>query len=661
MSEYSEYSDYLFIVSELFLVSLLIISLPIFTLKENFSLKKVKTNYYQIVGYFFLFSFSLYFLLNIIIFTAETFAFNYTLSISTFSWILKLFLIIIFLICLLMAVLEHNINQDIKSKQNINPKSLPTQEPFEFFYVLGFHFIGIIILLLSNDLLIMFLGLELQSFSLYILIGLQRTKIISVETSIKYYILGGLSSCFILFGSSIIYGFTGLINFSDIATLLNNSFDLNYPIVIGIILMLIGFLIKLGVAPFHVWVPEIYNGVSNIVLLILLTLPKIGLILFLIKYIFCFFFIFNTIIYSLLIMSVFFSIVLGTMAALNQVYLKKFIAGSAIVNTGYLIIGFLKISEESLFCTILYLIVYVIQIILVFSTVMILKDKNNQTITTFNDLKPLLATYRVFTYVLALNLFSMAGLPPLLGFFAKFYILNYLIDINAFYILIVVVLLSCITAFYYIKILHFLGSHDFEKEEMANRKREEENIIKLYSSREAYFAPIKKKGSYRNNKNTENTTQTESNINTENITKTENIENTSTTESNINTENKPQFFVKLNYVILLIIIGFSILNLLFFVVPWIFIDILQSEIMMLIYNYFIYLKTEIMNINFSTLFNRTEISLEIESVSSNISPTIVEIEMKTNIDTIPVDNVKINSDSNSTWYQTIKKKWNNIW
>lgn len=524
-------SDFLFISSEIFLVSVLVVSLPLFTILEKMKVKKSQTNYYRIVGYFFLFLFGIYYLLNLIIFNVESFAFNYTLSTSSLIWILKLFLIIVFLICLLIAIIEHNIIQNTKSKENVIPNSSPIKEPFEFFYVLGFHFIGIIILLLANDLLVMFLGLELQSFSLYILIGLQRKKIISIETSIKYYILGGLSSCFILFGSSIIYGFTGLINFSDIAILLNNSFDLNYPIVIGIILMLIGFLIKLGVAPFHVWVPEIYNGVSNIVLLILLTLPKIALIIFLIKYIFCFFFIFNTILYSLLGASVLLSIALGSVAALNQVYLKRFIACSAIVNSGYLLIGFIRISEESLFCIILYLIVYVIQMILVFSTFMILKDKNNQTITTFKDLKPFLATYRVFAYVVALNLFSMAGLPPLLGFFAKFYIFVYLIEINSFYILIFLVILSCLTAFYYIKIIQFFVTEDDD------------------------------------NKN-------------KTITIT--------------------FFAKLNRGILMIIMLFSVLNLLFFAIPWLFIDILQMETLLFIHNYFINLPNEIMEFSFSS-------------------------------------------------------------
>merc|ERR1712000_706638 len=109
----------------------------------------------------------------------------------------------------------------------------------------------------------MFVSLELQSFGLYILVGIQQKRIISTETSIKYYILGGISSSIILFGSSIIYGFTTFINFNDIALYLSTSSEINYPVLLGLFLISLGFLFKLGVAPFHVWVPEVYQNAPS--------------------------------------------------------------------------------------------------------------------------------------------------------------------------------------------------------------------------------------------------------------------------------------------------------------------------------------------------------------------------------------------------------------
>jgi NADH-quinone oxidoreductase subunit N len=182
--------------------------------------------------------------------------------------------------------------------------------PFESNFILGFLFIGIIFLIYSFDFLTMFLNLELQNFALYILMNIQRNKKIVVETSIKYYIIGGVSSGFILYGISLIYLTTGKINFFDLILYFYNIQDFNSILFLGILFIFCGLFIKLGLAPFHFWVPQIYSGAPNFIMLILLSLPKFVLILVFIKLYFFVFSFTHNIFFPLISFSIILSLIL---------------------------------------------------------------------------------------------------------------------------------------------------------------------------------------------------------------------------------------------------------------------------------------------------------------------------------------------------------------
>ena len=211
---------------------------------------------------------------------------------------------------------------------------------FEIYYLIILCIFGGYFIILSNDLLTLFLALELYNFGLYILIGLHTNRIINTEITIKYFLISSLSTALIIFGISLIFGFTGILNLNDLTIFFINTTQFNYPIMLSIIFIMIGIFIKLGAAPFHFWSPDIYEGASNLVNLILLIIPKIILIGLLFK-LFCSTFLYfsyiNTILVYLIIFSSFY---FGTFGAINQIKIKKFLTFSGISNLGFYLCPF---------------------------------------------------------------------------------------------------------------------------------------------------------------------------------------------------------------------------------------------------------------------------------------------------------------------------------
>lgn len=316
------------IISEIFT---LIMFLYIFCLQLiPYGRIKVKTN-----AYTFTYSIGLLALITVIIqFILMSTKLNLSWSISNFCLELNtvtnyfLYLLIISVILCLIFIIKINI---IQFQQILK---------FEIYYLLILCITGGSFIILSNDLLILFLALELYNFGLYSIIGLQQNRVINTEISIKYYLISAISSSFIIFGISLIYGFSGILNFNELSLFLINSTQFNYPLILGIIFVLIGIFIKLGAAPFHFWTPDIYEGASNIINIILLTLPKIILICLLFKLMcstFLFFSFTNTILAYIIILSSFY---FGTFGAINQIKIKKFLTYSGISNIGLCLLHF---------------------------------------------------------------------------------------------------------------------------------------------------------------------------------------------------------------------------------------------------------------------------------------------------------------------------------
>jgi len=316
------FNDVFLIISEILLLTsfLYILSLQLLT---HGGLKVTKNAYTFTSSVGILIFISLIIQFNLVFFKLNLSysVFNDCLEFNSITNYFINFLIIITSICLIFII-------------KINYVQFQQILKFEIYYLIILCLTGGLFIILSNDLLILFLSLELYNFGLYSIIGLQQNRIINTEISIKYYLVSALSSSFILFGISLIYGFSGLLNLNELNLFFIDCENLNLTLILGFSLILIGIFIKLGAAPFHFWTPDIYEGASNIVNLILLTLPKIILTSLLIKIIFStvIYFSFNiTILMYILILCSFY---FGTFGAIHQIKIKKFFNFSGISNFG---------------------------------------------------------------------------------------------------------------------------------------------------------------------------------------------------------------------------------------------------------------------------------------------------------------------------------------
>ncbi len=368
----------------------------------------------------------------------------------------------------------------------------------EYSLIVLFSTLGSSLLLSSGNLLSMYLSIELQSFGVYILASIYRDSESATNAGLKYFLLGGLSSCLILLGSVLIYSYTGVINFEDIYSLLvSSNSDINTILQLGLILIFIGFFFKIAAAPFHNWAPDVYNDVPSIVTTWLTIMPKIAIIILAAEII-------TTVnldilsstalwplwhpyglplvsinnlnlIKNLLLISSFLSLIIGTIVGLAQVKIKRLLAYSTISHVGFLLLALSINTEESLESLIFYLIQYsftnlnLFLILLSFGYIMKKNLTNSNMpeeksdISLISELKGQFITNPLLSLSLAISLFSMAGIPPLLGFFAKAGVLYSSTQNGYYFISIIAIIVSVISAYYYlqiIKVMHFDSNND---------------------------------------------------------------------------------------------------------------------------------------------------------------------------------------------------------
>ena len=323
---------------------------------------------------------------------------------------------------------------------------------YEFPILILFASIGMLIMVSSNDLLSMFIGLELQSLSLYVLASLNRNSLLSSEAGIKYFILGALSSGLLLFGISYIYGFTGNTNFNLIAVNYNSD---SLGLLIGIVFVCAGLAFKVSAVPFHMWTPDVYQGAPTPITGFFALAPKIAAMGLLVR------FLFNSFgeIYSdwqqIIIFISIASMVLAAFAAIAQTNIKRLMAYSSIGHIGYALIGIACVSSEGLRSLIIYLMIYLVMNIAVFSFILSMKRKD-EYFENISDLSGLYKNHPLASIMISLTMFSLAGIPPLAGFFGKFYIFMSAIESNMFALSIIGVLASVVGAFYYLRIVKII-------------------------------------------------------------------------------------------------------------------------------------------------------------------------------------------------------------
>jgi len=381
-------------------------------------------------------------LLNVNNYLYNLTVFDNLLIIDSFGNNIKTFALITS-ICVLLFCLNYN------KLDNINN--------FEFPLLLTLTILGTLLLISSYDLMSMYLSLELQSFCSYILAAFKRNSEFSSEAGLKYFILGAFSSGFLLFGCSLIYGFTGSTSYKNLFLF---SFNLNFNFLcfdgflLGIIFLIISFLFKVSAAPFHFWSPDIYEGSPTIITVFFVVIPKLGIFIFFLRLFFDslygFFFFWQT----LILLSSFCSMLIGSLGAIWQLKLKRLLAFSSINHVGFMLICLCCSSFESIFAFIFYLFVYIIMSLSVFLLLLVSrKNYNLKKIKYIDDLLTVSKTNQFLAISLIICFFSIAGVPPFIGFFSKMFVFFIAIGHSLYILSFVGLFASVLSCFYYLRII----------------------------------------------------------------------------------------------------------------------------------------------------------------------------------------------------------------
>ncbi len=322
-------------------------------------------------------------------------------------------------------------------------------DKFEYPIIILLSILGMFFMVSANDLILFYLGLELQSLSLYILASIDRDNLRSTESGIKYFVLSALSSGLLLYGCSLLYGFTGSTNFELIA---NQLYKENTGAVFAMVFILVGLAFKVSAVPFHMWTPDVYEGAPTSITSYFAVVPKVAGLALLIKFMFV---PFSNILLEWQTIIIFISIasmILGAVAAMTQKNFKRLLAYSSIGHIGYALAGVATGEITGYQSAIVYISIYVIMNIGAFSCLYLLK-KDGKYKENISDLSGISKKHPLLAISLLVILFSLAGVPPLGGFFAKFYVFVAVLEKQMYALAIIGLLTTVMSAFYYLKII----------------------------------------------------------------------------------------------------------------------------------------------------------------------------------------------------------------
>ena len=311
--------------------------------------------------------------------------------------------------------------------------------------------LGMMVMISSNDLIVFYIGLELQSLALYVLASFNRDNILSSESGLKYFVLSALSSGLLLYGCSLIYGFSNSTNFNEIS----QNFNFEYGVIFGMVFVIVGLAFKISAVPFHMWAPDVYQGSPTSVTVLFAILPKIAALTVFIKFLYGPFINLFEEWQAIIIFLSIASMILGAVAAIGQKNLKRLIAYSSISHMGYALAGLTTGTNQGIQSSIIYLIIYLIMNLAFFSCLFMLKRKD-KFYENIEDLSGLSKKHPILALSFLVILFSLAGIPPLAGFFAKFYIFMAVIQKEMYFLAIVGLLATVIAAFYYLRVIKII-------------------------------------------------------------------------------------------------------------------------------------------------------------------------------------------------------------
>ena len=325
---------------------------------------------------------------------------------------------------------------------------------FEYPVLVMFATLGMMLMISANNLISLYLGLEMQSLALYVLASFQRDDTRSTEAGLKYFVLGALASGMLLYGSSLIYGFTGTTDFGAIAALFNSTAE-NGPsvgVIIGLVFILAGLAFKVSAVPFHMWTPDVYEGAPTPVTAFFAVGPKLAAIALLLRVMIG---PFGELVGQWQQIIAFISIasmVLGAFAAINQTNIKRMMAYSSIGNVGYVLIGLVVADEAGIRGVLIYMAIYLFMTLGAFTCILCMR-RGGGMVEDIKDLAGLSRSHPMVALAMAIFMFSMAGIPPLAGFLGKLYIFMAAINAQLYTLAVIGVLSSVVGAFYYLRVI----------------------------------------------------------------------------------------------------------------------------------------------------------------------------------------------------------------
>ena len=356
---------------------------------------------------------------------------------------------------------------------------------FEYPVLLIFSILGMLVMISANDLIILYISIELQSLSLYVLVALRRGSIKGSEAALKYFILGSIASAVILYGCSMVYSVVGATNYEIIKQFSDQSFD-NLILSLGLVLIISGVAFKLSAAPFHMWTPDVYEGSPTSVTTVLITLPKLAALIVLVNLLLNPFQNQTITWFPIIIIISILSMAIGSISALKQDNLKRLFAFSTIANIGYVMIGLASVNDEAIKASFLYMFIYTFATLGIFSFIMILRIEDRQLVT-ISDISGLSRSRPLLALSVAILLLSLAGIPPFGGFFGKLFIFIAAIEAGNLYLAIAGVIFSVISAYYYLKIIKTMYLDESSEELIYNLDQKQLFVIILMAFLMLFF------------------------------------------------------------------------------------------------------------------------------------------------------------------------------
>lgn len=330
---------------------------------------------------------------------------------------------------------------------------------FEYPILMLFATLGMLMMLSANDLISLYLGLELQSLSLYVIAAIRRDNLRSTEAGLKYFVLGALSSGMLLYGSSLIYGFAGTTAFPALGDIFAASAATGevppLGIIFGLVFLVAGLAFKVGAVPFHMWTPDVYEGAPTPVTAFFATAPKVAAIGLLVRVMMDPFLGLLPQWQQVVVAVSIGSMIWGSLAAINQTNIKRLMAYSSIGHIGYALIGLAAGTEAGIRGLVFYMAIYLVMNLGTFAVILSMRQKD-MMVEGLLDLKGLSKTNPMMALAMLIFMFSMAGIPPMAGFLAKFYVFMAAIDAKLYTLAVIGVLSSVIGAFYYLRIVKYM-------------------------------------------------------------------------------------------------------------------------------------------------------------------------------------------------------------